>query len=518
MTVTSERRAGSSLSFVDPRLLEAAEAVRGPASTHYGSGALGGVVQLFPRRFDGWSVEGGYETQGDLSYLTLGWGGPTFSLGVAGRQAENRETPSGAELNDHYDQYSMVGQGEWRAGETEIAALLVAGAGRDLGKSNTRFPGRTTEYPREDHLLARLEVRRGEWESSVWVHPNRLETDNRRTSGEQSHVENRAFDLGGSLSWERATGSRDVVIGVDYTGRRDVGATESSNQSAEVERPLQGASQDETSVFASLRWGVGAWTLQGGARLGWHRQENLGLSDDESSANGYVGVVVAPLEGLELIASAGTGQRNPSLTERFFSGSTGRGSVVGNPDLRPERSLDVDVGARWFGGRLYFEGFVFRNRISDYIEQIDLEDDTSTFVNLRSGTIQGIELDGFYQPTAAWRIYGRGQWQRGRADDGTRLADIPANRLTFGVVLSPDRWEVDLRGQYRTAKDDPGPGEQTVSRARLLTASLRYRLAERWSFTVKGDNLLDETYRASADDLATEAAGRSFGVGVTWKP
>jgi iron complex outermembrane receptor protein len=42
MRLTSERRAGVSVSFVDPLLMGSVQVLRGPATTFYGSGALGG--------------------------------------------------------------------------------------------------------------------------------------------------------------------------------------------------------------------------------------------------------------------------------------------------------------------------------------------------------------------------------------------------------------------------------------------------------------------------------------------
>jgi outer membrane receptor protein involved in Fe transport len=74
MRMVSERRAGVSASFVDPLLLGAIDVVRGPSSTYYGSGALGGVVQLFSRHFDRLTVASGLSTQGDEGHLLVAGG------------------------------------------------------------------------------------------------------------------------------------------------------------------------------------------------------------------------------------------------------------------------------------------------------------------------------------------------------------------------------------------------------------------------------------------------------------
>ena len=44
----TERRAGTAASFVDPFMLQDLQIIRGPATTHYGSGNLAGVIALRP--------------------------------------------------------------------------------------------------------------------------------------------------------------------------------------------------------------------------------------------------------------------------------------------------------------------------------------------------------------------------------------------------------------------------------------------------------------------------------------
>ena len=119
-----------------------------------------------------------------------------------------------------------------------------------------------------------------------------------------------------------------------------------------------------------------------------------------------------------MASNLGSGLRFPSLSERYFSGTTGRGEVIGNPDLDPERSLNFDVGLRWYGEKLFVSGFVSRNEISDYIERIEIEPELLTFVNLVSGTITGFEYSGFYQFDDHWTSELRWSSLRGRQRDG----------------------------------------------------------------------------------------------------
>ena len=72
---------------------------------------------------------------------------------------------------------------------------------------------------------------------------------------------------------------------------------------------------------------------------------------------------------VNLIGSVGRAFRSPNLIERFFQGATpeGSGYQVSNPKLKPESSLDVDLGIKVNTDRLYAEAFVFRNDVRDGI-------------------------------------------------------------------------------------------------------------------------------------------------------
>ncbi|HXI21345.1 MAG TPA: TonB-dependent receptor, partial [Gemmatimonadales bacterium] len=70
-----------------------------------------------------------------------------------------------------------------------------------------------------------------------------------------------------------------------------------------------------------------------------------------------------------LVATVGRGFRSPDLVERFFTGPTpeGNGYQRQTPNLRPETSLNVDLGFRYRNGPVSLEAFAFRNEIHDGI-------------------------------------------------------------------------------------------------------------------------------------------------------
>ena len=275
--------------------------------------------------------------------------------------------------------------------------------------------------------------------------------------------------------------------------------------------------QDEGAAYGSLRRSFGALAAEVGARLTWIEQANVGAETvDDTAVTGFLGLSLPVGGGVELVANAGTGFRFPGLSERYFSGSTGRGEVIANENLDPERSLTTDIGARFFGSRVFAAVYLYRTAIDDYIERIDIEPGVRTFVNLTSGTITGLELESFYQATDELQLQLTGQITDGEADDGSPLAESPADRFTLGGTYARGAFSGSLHWQHRFAKDDPGPGEVATESAEIVSASLQYIMSDGLALILFADNLLDETYLPTADDLAVPAAGRSVGVGIRW--
>lgn len=525
MRITSERRAGVATSFVDPRLMGSVEVVRGPSSTFYGSGALGGVVQVFPRRFDGPTVELGYDSHGDENVQMFGWGNDRWSVGFARRDSSNDETAAGDEQFFQFTQWSATVSARFERGPRQWELMLIPARGNDIGKPNSEFPNRRPVfYPEENHFLARIGMA-GEagWNFQAWVHPQDLQTHTLRVGQSLSQLETETLDLGSSVqrSWQR--GAVSGVSGAEYFGRRGVGSIERletfEDESVSIVEALDDAEEDELGLFSSARWRWGSTALQAGARLTFQRQDNAGFdSRDDSALTGFVGLVQPLGGGFELVANLGSGLRFPTLSERFFSGSTPRGGQIGNPNLEPERSVSFDAGVRWFGDRTFVEGGFFRQEIDDYIERIRIDGSVRTFVNLTSGSIDGIELEATYQPNGRWQVSLGGHVIDGDAEDGTPLADIPPARVELGLRFTEGRWSADGKIEYRAEKNDPGDGELAIEDALVVGASLGYELRDGLRLVLRGRNLFDEVYFNSADDLAIVSPGRSIGVSLSWKP
>ena len=156
LPILSDRRAGTASSFIDPVMLESLEVLRGPASAYYGNGGGAGVLQLAHNRPQGleWQLQWGSDGDENLQYVGLGT--ERWSLAASRRSAGDGNSADGDRLHSRFDQYNLQGVADFELWGRRFTAQQLVSEGRDIGKSNARFPETVTDYPEERHWLGQL--------------------------------------------------------------------------------------------------------------------------------------------------------------------------------------------------------------------------------------------------------------------------------------------------------------------------------------------------------------------------
>ena len=516
----AERRAGVATSFVHPLLFDYAEVSRGPASTLYQSGSLGGVVKLSPATFNHSFLSVDYQTQGNRNNQIYGTGGDDWSVAVARQFSNNTEDAAGNELNSGYQQYSGSFFKQWRIADVDYEWMLMMSEGDDIGRSSTQYPDRLVTVPNEEHLLSQLSAKGDEWRAAVYFHPNRLNTLTVRPQQRENDVTNESRDYGFHYETSWAAKKLEGLWGLDGFMRNDINAFEEElsliDNSLTSTQSLNGATERELAVFATLNsyWGDTKW--QFGTRLLNNRQTNPGFVTTEDDAiTGFVGISTPLNPNWIFTANLGTGIRFATVSERYFVGTTGRGEVIGNPDLETERSVSLDFGVRYGDVGKQFVFNIYRQKVSDYIERIEVSPGILTYNNLANGLIYGAEFDANFELDEQWTLGFGGMWIKGRDDDENTLSDIPANRIQTRVRYAVADWSIDGSLQYRFSKDEVGSGERATPAAWIAELAFNKNLGNGLNMSLFVDNLLDEQYYSSSDDIAPLAEGRSFGVKFT---
>jgi iron complex outermembrane receptor protein len=311
---------------------------------------------------------------------------------------------------------------------------------------------------------------------------------------------------------------------MDVSGRYGLEAVNSATQydpngdagETEYEVSVEDARGTNLGLFVSAETSPGRWRFNFGARGDGVWTENRGgFFGDLSTFNGSVsGFAAAGFElrpDLVLTAQLARGFRDPLLSDRYYRGLTGRGTITGNPNLDPETSLQADLSLRYSPGTTAFGLSLYRYRINDLIERFRAGDDFF-FRNRGTAEITGIEAEASIQLGSGLELQLGAQFLEGEVtDDGSPTDGVPAPG-GFAVLRGEPsrRWWWMVRGAAFAEDDRPGPTEQVVPGYAVLDVGAGYAVTDWLEISVLGRNLLNETYFASSDEDGVLAPGRSL--------
>jgi outer membrane receptor protein involved in Fe transport len=232
--------------------------------------------------------------------------------------------------------------------------------------------------------------------------------------------------------------------------------------------------------------------------------------------SGLLAVTLRPASAAALTLQYVRGFREPTLSDRYFRGISGRGFVVGNPELEPEKSDQFDVALRAaLSERASVAIYGYLYRIHDVVERFR-EGPDFRFRNRGEQEVRGVELEAGWNPHERLELSGGLSWARGRLlDDDSFAADVPAASAVFTARHSLfERLWWRVRARFAARDDEPGPTEIETPSSALVDLSAGVAVATGLEVVVLGSNLTDERYPLSPDADAPPAPGRSLGLSL----
>jgi hemoglobin/transferrin/lactoferrin receptor protein len=184
-----------------------------------------------------------------------------------------------------------------------------------------------------------------------------------------------------------------------------------------------------------------------------------------STAVGSANVLFALSPELTLVGTVGRAFRAPNLIEWFFEGATpeGNGYQVRSPDLRPEHSLNVDVGVRYRRGRFSGEAFVYRNAVSDGIRIAPTGDTLGGLPAYRNVNVEELLFRGI-EASARLSLVGGLSAQAGitktdtqdQLDPSNPIGDSFSSKLTGSLLYrdAGDRFWAEYAVRHNGARKD----------------------------------------------------------------
>ena len=358
-------------------MIERIEIVKGPLSGLYGSDAIGGVIQIFTRNASRPRLQASAGIGTDSAFaasagFTAIENKTSFTLNAGFRQvrapsATNSDAPSFI-FNPDRDPYKNANvsinishtlwQGEtisFKAWQSRGTAHFDAGAGDDARNRQTLSGfGITSENQIMNNWTSRLNIGRTSDDIRISSSfPGRFKSEQT-----QAVWINEFKNPRGSSSVGAEFREEGVASTTDYDKKR---RRTSALFAGYLER--FGASGEQQLDFSLRR----------------DEETQFGRRNTGSIAYGFQW-----LPALLMYARVGRAFRAPSFNDLYFPGFS-------NPNLRPERSEQAEIGARWSSALVRTSVARFDNRIEDLIAPDFV---SFTPVNIRRARIKGWEFSG----------------------------------------------------------------------------------------------------------------------------
>ena len=581
MRLNSAQPAGSIASFLSLGLAERVEVVKGPASVLYGTGALGGAINvLLPQaRFEpgvGLKARLGYDSasrgKSGAAVLNASEGEHALMLGTSLADFSDYSTPGGRQALTGYGSNSFIGQYRYRIdARQQLRVSLQQQSDRDVWYPGSAKPhpvpvvGQLTIHsPEQTRRLAEVGYNR----QGTGERPLNLDV---RVYRQQMQ---RQINAWGSLL------ARDIVLndvgfitdGLD--ARADwlvhprhllslglnvwrMTADPDSRMAAPPtftafapSKPFTDGALRATGVYAQDDMKFGALSVLAGLRYDRvsasaadmaNHTVSTGLDRGDGALSGSIGAVyeVAPL--LRPFANLSRGFRAPDLRERYQSGARNDGFFwAGSPQLKPEHATQFELGLKGSDATLEYSVSAWRMRVSDYITGMQLSGAAAQAacgtgpnaawckqsVNLGHATLNGVEASLRWRFTPGqllWAGYTRIRGTNG--DLNEPLFMMPADTLTLGwqgQVTSA--WSLDasarlVRRQSRVATLFSRGTEDATAGYGVLDVGATWRYAKDQHLRVAVKNLTDKRYH---DHLAEGLPGREplapgRSLALTWQ-
>ncbi len=548
--------------FVDPELVEQVEVVKGPSSSLWGSGALGGVVATNTRNADdllkpgqdlGGYAKQGFHTADDKSLTSTALYGRTGEKGdwlLNGyyNDSNNIRLGNGEDLqHSAARQQGVMGKFGWEPDDAQRIQLSVRHS-----ESNQNAPSNPSENVSSSVPLVDQQTRDFNstldyrlrpdnnplLDTRVTAYVNQTQFDEYRIAKAQQDEVNYQT-LGLNLNNRAELEWASVLAGADIYADKTDGQREGSN------RPIPADGRARvwgTFVQADIPL-ARDWTLSPGVRYDqFHtedkQQANSARTEDHISPS--LGLSWVTTSWLTLGARYDEAFRAPTSEELFTSGThfcmgpTICNTFEPNPDLKAETAKNKELSARFTFNdvltrdRLGLTASWFDNDVDNYIEQQVVNDFANmifqtSYNNVSSAQLRGYELAADY----SWQLLSLqlayGQTRGLDKSQGDGLSGVPADKLVFGINQGLLAGDVDVGAKishYGSQSHVPQDNDvASYDGYTLVDLSMRWQPQsgtwQDWRVNLALDNLTDQYYLPAFNQLYSP--GRNGKLSVAYQ-
>jgi vitamin B12 transporter len=487
--------------------IERVEIVRGNVSAVYGSGAIGGVIQIFSKRAAGapsaqLSAEAGSRGSYKLSasaQAALAEGATRISAGLSSNRTDGFSAIDTAQLPNANTDKDAYRNENW---SLSLSQDLAKGhtVGLRSSQSLGRFgydSGQSFDAPTDIHT-GRTRVQSHTLFSENRFTPNWLSRLSFSQSEDDSHNDvQSAFPFNFDnrtrnriLNWTNTVAVGDVVLltlGLEQQ-RQAYDNQDSFGGDLLFKRKTR-------AVFAGASGDWGAHSLQANVRS----DKAQGFKGETT---GYLGYGYKLGTAWKVLASTSSAVNIPPLGYLFDPFS-------GNPGLRPEKAQSRELGLQYSQGLHIVRATAFSTRTRDLLLY---NFNTFGFDNIGASKNEGLELS--YSGTLAQTSLRASLTAQTPKDEttGDTLRRRAKSLAAFSVSHPIGAWRLGADWRYSGGRPD---GTDFLSAYSLLDLSARYAISKEWEAFARVENAGKQRYQTA---FGYNQTPRGFFAGLRWTP
>lgn len=504
-----------------PRVsVESAEVFNGGTSDLYGSGALGGVINIRtpaqPATFFDLEASGGNESTGAVS-LNGGKSWGNFGVGLALQAL-------------HTDGYVLVppdqrGRVDTPAGTSDLAGSLRLSTTHGFLRIGSFGESRNNGTPLQINDTRVTSIDLGFDLSSVLIRVygsgevfnqtfSAVSLD-RNSEVVTNRQRNPSQQIGFAFQWQHALGEhQSLSAGVEG---RDV-------RGHSAERFIDAGGRQRTfGVFGSDSIRFGNWLISAGARVDrWQDYDGFSNGNHfvdvtETAFSPRVSVLRRFDNGLSFSGSFYRAFRAPTLNELYRNFRVGNVVTNANAGLTAERLTggEMGFGVQRFRDVLFIRGNFFWNQIDDPVANVTLSTTPALITrqrrNLGAIRARGLEIAAIIRPSRNWEIATEYlltdstvlRFPVNRVLEGLLVPQIPRNQFNLQINYTNGKWTAAAQGRFVGKQFDDDLNSLPLQRYFTLDADVSRALSEHVRLFVATQNLTGVRYEISATPVFT---------------
>lgn len=530
---------------IEPFLADQIEVLKGPATLLFGSGAIGGAVNVVDGRIPEMAPESAltgraevrYDSasNGDTEMLRVDGGNDQFAVhaDAVRRRLNDYDLPGGGQQANSFLDTNTGGVGGSLLGDWGFVGFSASRYENRYG--NPGEPG----DPTEGEPGVSLDMTQNRYEFKGGIESPVVGISNLRFSLADTDYEHTEFEGAevGTRFLKSATEGRVELVHdpvADWRGAIGVQLSRGEFEAIGDEAFVPKTQTRSLGVFLveQRRWE--GLQLDLGARLDQVKSDPT--SGFERSFNPFslsAGAIFDLGETWDLVVNLDHAERAPAEEELFADGphAATASYEIGNPNLSEEKANQLEIGLHFHSDIVEAKFSAYYNRFNDFIYLVntgDIFDPEGDDLPIRQWTqsdarFRGFEGEATFQlaenNTGNWALRVFGDTVRATLVDGGNVPRIAPARVGSELQWKQDGWRASL-GAVRYAKQDKVAANETATAGyTLINASAAYHWdvdTIGWEVFVDARNLTDQEARVHTSFLkdSVQLPGRGFGLGL----